>query len=103
MAYAGPPFFISFTSVFFLSVLKKNKHTAYMCGGIKTCEEHVATRLLWLLKSNTHEQNTSSKTYPKGCNIQVHDPRVCYFFRLLRIERNEDKRRKTALKAQLQL
>jgi len=31
-------------------------------------EDHVATRLPRLQKSHTHEQNTSNKTQPKGCN-----------------------------------
>jgi len=38
------------------------------------------------VKIYTHEQNTSSKVHPDGCNWSVHDSRVCYFFRLLRIE-----------------
>ena len=79
---------------FFLSVLKKTNtlHLYSMCGGIKTLaqrEEQVATRLPRLQKSHTHEQNTSSKTHPNSCNCLVHDSRVSYFFRLVRIECNQ--------------
>jgi len=39
-------------------------------------------------------QKRSSKTNPNGCNCYVHDSRVCYFNRLLRIELNETIARK---------
>jgi len=37
----------------------------------------------------SHEKNTSRKTHPNGSNCYVHDSRVFYVFRLVRIERKQ--------------
>jgi len=71
-----------------------------LCGGIKTVKHNVKTTLrlayqaIKMYKSHAHEQNTSSKTHPIGCNYQVHDSRVSYLFKLVRIELNEAVARK---------
>jgi len=49
-------------------VLKKTKHIAHMCGGVKTLK-HMILALPRLWRSPTHKQNTSSKTHPNGCNF----------------------------------
>jgi len=56
---------------FLISAQNKQTHYTYVWRhkDVKAqCEDHDATHLPRLLKSHTHEQNTSSKTYPNGCN-----------------------------------
>jgi len=68
-----PTFFIRITSVFsYLYFLKTNTlHLYSMCGGIKTLKHNVRTTLQVAYhgcKNLTHEQKTSRKTRPNGCN-----------------------------------
>jgi len=60
-----------------------------MCGGIKTLKPNVRTTLKLAYhgcNNHTHEQNTSRKTHPNGCNCSRFS---CFLlFRLEWIERN---------------
>jgi len=80
--------YVKFHISFFLYVFKssiqsfqflKTKHTTYMCDG----REGTAVKI-----SHTRA-NTSSKTTKTVATARDHDSRVCSFFRLQRIERNE--------------
>jgi len=67
------------------------KHTARTCGVIKTLRHRFGCKKLTHTRKNTFwvKQNA-----PKRLQLQGHDSRVCYFFRLLRIKRNETVARK---------
>ena len=68
-----PSLFISFTSVFFLSVLKKQIHCTYsMCGGRNTLKHNVRTTLRLAYhgcKDVTHTSKTRQVKRPKWLQL----------------------------------
>jgi len=67
-------FFVRITSVFSYLCSKKKTVTLHLysiCGGLKTLKHNVRATLQLTYhgcKNLTHEQSTSRKTHPNGCN-----------------------------------
>ena len=64
-----PTFFISFTSVFYLSVLTKPKHTAHMCGGVKTLKHNLRNNLRLAYNGSKNLTHTSKTRQVKRTQI----------------------------------